>query len=168
MSIRIMNDRFVGLRVQRTVAGEDKPRVKNFSYRIPKRVKGVTRWREATAEEKKKIGEKAKALDAQWEHLQTRARVPREFSPFDTRTNTGVKGIVYATRPDSQGYPVEAFRLYVSHLGKPKTAIVRLKRRTWREGWILIVDHLVKVKGLDVATQETLLARMPSERKLRK
>lgn len=167
MSIRIIGGRFVGLRVQRSIQGESRPRIKNFSLRIPIRRNSITTWRAATDAEVERINAKAVALDHQWELDQHAARVPRVFDPFDTTTNTGVKGITYSVKADSQNYMVEAFRLYVSHDGRPKSAIARLGRRTWSAGWTMIVARLVNIKNLNPDMHQKLLKSMPSERKLR-
>jgi Cu2+-containing amine oxidase len=61
MSIRELDDKFRGLRVQRNINGVS--HVKHYSYRIPLFIDGTTTWRAATRAEKKAIAILAEAYD---------------------------------------------------------------------------------------------------------
>lgn len=165
MSVRELNGKFKGLRVQRTI--NKKSYQKHFSFRIPLRRNGVTAWRDATAEERRSIIAKAEAYDRKLEIKQEAETEKRVFDPFGSNTNTNIKGIAYRVGKDSQGYDVEAFWLNVSDNGKQHSSSVRLANRSWTDGWKMIVDKLIKVKGLDAATHKKVLAAIPSEKKLR-
>lgn len=165
MSVRELNGKFKGLRVQRTIDG--KPKQTHFSFRKPVTRKGVTAWRDATEAERKELWRQAEDLDKKYEALQKASAVKRVFDPFGSNTNTGIKGIGYRVGKDSQGYDVEAFWLNVSDNGKQHSSSVRLAKRTWKEGWTMIVQKLVDVKELDAATHKKILAKMPKEKSLR-
>ncbi len=169
MSVREITDRFIGLRVQRKVAGETKPRIKNFSFRIPVRRQGVTGWRDATETERKEIWARANALDKEWADLQSTASVDHQktWRPRSDKTNTGVTGIRYKWAPDSQGYMIEAFWVNITVNSKTHAAAVRLSNRTWKAGWTMAVDKLVAFRGLDQQQREHLLKLMPRMNKLR-
>jgi hypothetical protein len=166
MSVREINDKFKGLRVQRNV--NKKTHQKHFSYRIPVRRNGVTAWRDATAAEKLAIRCKAEAYDRKLAVKQKEELKEKPFDPFSGKTNTGIKGIAYRTSKDSQGYEVEAFWLNVSVDKRQHSSNVRLGPRSWAEAWKLIVTKLVEVKGLTPAVGKKLVATLPSEKKLRK
>lgn len=165
MSVREIDDKFKGLRVQRNV--NKKTHQKHFSFRIPVRRNGVTAWRDATAAEKLAIRAKAEAYDRKLAIKQKEELEEKPFDPFSGKTNTGVKGIAYRVSKDSQSYEVEAFWLNVSVDKKQHSSNVRLGPRSWAEAWKLIVAKLVTVKGLSPSLHKKLLAAIPSEKKLR-
>jgi hypothetical protein len=170
MSVRELKSGFIGLRVQRQIPGEEKPRIKNFSFRIPIFNGGVTSWRAATARERAVILKEAEMLDLKWQKLQTKQAplYKREFDPFRARTNTGIVGIRYAWSTDGQGYPVEAFWINLTHEKRTRTGSVRLACRTWSEAWRLAVQKVAAIKELDDKTVRKLVRSMPSEEDLRK
>ena len=165
MSVREINDKFHGLRVQRIVNGV--PHSKHYSFRIPVFTDGTTTWRAATRAEKKELTILAEAYDQELQQKQESEKRFRKFDPFGSNTNTGIKGISYRIGVDSQQYEVEAFWLNLSVDGKQHSSSVRLASRTWEEGWKLIVDKLVKVKELTPSTRRKIMSMIPSERKLR-
>lgn len=169
MSVRELTDRFVGLRVQRKIAGEDKPRIKNFSFRIPVRRQNVTAWRDADETERREIWARANALDTQWAELQNvqQAQHKHVFCPRSTRTNTGTTGIRYKWAPDSQGYVIEAFWINVTVSSKTRAASVRLGSRGWTAAWRLAVEKLVQFCDLDAAQAALLIKSVPNMKKLR-
>lgn len=170
MSVRELSSGFVGLRVQRQISGEEKPRIKNFSIRVPTFKDGVTAWRATTARERAVIWKEAEELDLKWQKLQTK-QAPLfkiEFDPFRARTNTGVVGIRYAWSTDGQGYPVEAFWINLTHEKRTRTGSVRLACRTWSEAWRLAVFKVAAIKNIDDKTVRKLVRSMPSEEDLRK
>ena len=61
MSVREVNDKFIGLRVERSI--DKVPHVKFFSYRIRVLKNGITTYRNATRAEKKEILAAAEAYD---------------------------------------------------------------------------------------------------------
>lgn len=165
MSVRELNGKFKGLRVQRIVSGV--PMMQHFSFRLPQVIGGVTTRRDATKQERAALHVQAVALDAEYEVLQRAAATSHTFDPFVSRTNTGIKGIAHRIGKDSQGYAVEGFWLNLSVNGEQHSSSVRLASRSWREGWRLIVQKLVDVKELDEATHKKILAKMPKEKLLR-
>ena len=68
MSVREIDDKFQGLRVQRTINGV--PHLKHYSYRIPVFTDGITTWRAATRAEKKEIAILAEAYDQELQQKQ--------------------------------------------------------------------------------------------------
>ena len=144
MSVREINNKFQGLRVQRTINGETFQ--KHYSYRIPVFTDGTTTWRAATRAEKKELAILAEVYDQELQQDQESAKKARKFNPLSYLTNTGVKGISYRIGFDSQKYEVEAFWLRILVNGKQHTSAARLACRSWEEGWKLIVNKLVKVK----------------------
>lgn len=166
MSVRELSGRFVGLRVQRKIG--DKTKLKHYSFKIPVANASVASWRAANAKEKAAIVKKANELDQQWALEQAAAKPVKKFNPFDGETNTGCKGIGYRWSKDRQNYDVEAFHInVVDNEGVQKSESVRLKRRSWREGWEIAVAKLAKIKHLDTATVNKILKRMPKESTLR-
>lgn len=167
MSVRLLNGRFTGLRVQRKIGATT--RIQHFSYKTPVKGSAVAAWRDSTAAEKKVMLKKAEALDKVWEAEQLAAKTPKVFDPFDgAATNTGCKGIAYRWKVDGQGYDVEAFCVNVVGLDKKqKSESVRLKSRTWREGWEIAVHKLADIKQVDTTTLKRMLNRMPRESILR-
>lgn len=170
MSVRKINSRFVGLRVQRQIPGEARPRVKNFSFRIPVRRGHITAWRDASASEQETLTAKAIQLDTQWEQEQATARKAqaKPFDPFENaRTNTGIVGIRYVWTKDSEGYDVEGFWINVSHNKKTYTQSVRLKNRKWADGWKIAAEKLGAIKGLTPAVVKKIIRKRPVEAQLR-
>lgn len=165
MTVREITGVFNGLRVQRSVAG--KPVVKNYSFRIPVRKGGATTWRDATESERGRLMALATQYDARLALTQKAQKVVKPFEPYNSQTNTGVRGITYGVQNDGEGYAVEAFWLRVRHNGVQRTAVARLSRREWSEGWSMIVERLAEIKELDASVQTGLLAACPSESKLR-
>lgn len=165
MSVRELDNKFKGLRVQRVVGGESF--VKHFSFRVRQVREGIATWRDATKSERAALHVQAKALDTEYEVLQKNFVKQNTFDPFTSRTNTGIKGIGYRIGKDTQGYEVEGFWLNLSVDGKQHSSSVRLASRSWREGWQLIVQKLVDLKKLDAATHKNILKLLPKENLLR-
>lgn len=162
MSVRTATGKFSGLRVERSI--NKKPHIKHFSFRLPADDGG---WREATPAEVKKITKEAEAYDRELAALQQAAVTEKGFDPFESRTNTGIRGISYRIGKDTQGYEVEAFWLNLTHDQKQHSSNVRLANRTWKEGWSLIVDKLCELKELDAATRRKIIKAIPNEKKLK-
>ena len=163
MSVRQATGKFSGLRVERSI--NKKPHVKHFSFRIKDEATG--KWRDANAKEIKAITKEAEAYDKELAVLQKAAIEEKGFDPFESRTNTGIRGISYRIGRDTQGYEVEAFWLNLTHEGKQHSSNVRLANREWKQGWTLIVDKLVELKGLKPAVKKRILAAMPNEKNLK-
>ena len=164
MSVREVNDKFIGLRVERSI--EKVSHVKFFSYRIRVLKNGITTYRNATRAEKKELLAAAEAYDKKLERLQKKSK-QREFEPFNSRTNTGIKGISYRSGKDTQGYEYMGFFINITVDGKQHSSSVRMADRTWEENWRLAVLRLAKVKNLDKATTKQIILAIPSEKKLR-
>jgi hypothetical protein len=165
MAVRELSGSFTGLRVQRSIGGE--PHIKNYSYRVPVKKSGTTTWRDATVAERKRLLAQAQAYDARLERSQLEQKLVKSFEPFGARTNTGIRGITYGFQKDGEGYSVEAFWLRVRHDGRQRTAVARLSRRSWAEGWNMIVERLTEIKNLDAVTLTQVLAAIPNETTLR-
>ena len=164
MSVREVNDKFIGLRVERSI--EKVSHVKFFSYRIRVLKNGVTTYRNATRAEKKELLAAAEAYDKKLERLQKKSK-QREFEHFNSRTNTGIKGISYRSGKDTQGYEYMGFFINITVDGKQHSSSVRMADRTWEENWRLAVLRLAKVKNIDKATTKQIILAIPSEKKLR-
>lgn len=164
MSVREVNDKFIGLRVERSI--DKVSHVKFFSYRIRLLKNGITTYRNATRAEKKELLAAAEAYDKKLERLQKKSK-QREFEPFNSRTNTGIKGISYRSGKDTQGYEYMGFFINITVDGKQHSSSVRMADRTWEENWRLAVLRLAKVKNLDKATTKQIILAIPSEKKLR-
>lgn len=162
MSVRAATGKFSGLRVERSI--DKKPHIKHFSFRIAKEGGG---WREATPAEIKKITKQAEAYDRKLEAMQKAAVSEKGFDPFESRTNTGIRGISYRIGRDTQGYEVEAFWLNLTHDGKQHSSNVRLANRSWQEGWKLIVDKLCELKSLKPSVKKRIVAAIPNEKQLK-
>jgi hypothetical protein len=162
MSVRKATGKFSGLRVERSI--NKTPHIKHFSFRIPDPAGG---WREATPAEIKKITKEAEAYDRKLAAMQKASVAEKGFDPFESRTNTGIRGISYRIGRDTQGYDVEAFWLNLTHDGKQHSSNVRLANREWKEGWKLIVDKLCALKSLKPAVRKRILAAIPNEKNLK-
>ena len=68
MSVREVNGKFVGLRVERSI--DKLPYIKFFSYRIRVLENGITKFRNATRAEKRELLAAAEAYDKKLERLQ--------------------------------------------------------------------------------------------------
>lgn len=166
MSIREINDKFIGLRVQRNV--NKITHQKHFSFRIPVIKDGVTRWRNATRVEKKAIYADALAYDQKLLRLQNKTKIDKIYNPFDGRTNTGIKGISFRSAVDSQGYTYWGFFINTTNYGKQYSGCIRLADRTWRQNWKLAVLRLAEIKKLDHSMLRKLINLVPPEKKLLK
>ena len=164
MSVREVNGKFVGLRVERSI--DKLPYIKFFSYRIRVLENGITKFRNATRAEKRELLAAAAAYDKKLERLQKKSK-QREFEPFNSRTNTGIKGISYRSGRDTQGYEYMGFFINITVDGKQHSSSVRMADRTWEENWRLAVLRLAKVKNIDKATTKQIILAIPSEKKLR-
>ena len=111
MSVREVNGKFVGLRVERSI--DKLPYIKFFSYRIRVLENGITKFRNATRAEKRELLAAAEAYDKKLERLQKKSK-QREFEPFNSRTNTGIKGISYRAGRDTQGYEYVGFFINIT------------------------------------------------------
>ena len=165
MSVREVNDKFIGLRVERSI--DKVPHIKFFSYRIRVLKNGITTYRNATRAEKKELLAAAEAYDKKLEKLQKQSKAVKEFDPFSSRTNTGIKGISYRTGKDTQGYEYVGFFVNVLVDGVQHSSSVRMADRTWEENWRLAALRLAKAKKLDKATTKQIILAIPSEKKLR-
>lgn len=165
MSVREVNNGFIGLRVERSI--DKVAHIKSFSYRIRVLKNGVTKYRNATRAEKKELLAVAEAYDKKLERLQRKSKVQKGFDPFNSRTNTGIKGISYRTGNDTQGYEYVGFFINITEDGKQHSSSVRMADRTWEENWRLAALNLAKVKKLDKATTKQIILAIPSEKKLR-
>ena len=165
MSVREVNDKFIGLRVERSI--EKVPQIKFFSYRIRVLKNGVTTYRNATRAEKKELLAAAEAYDKKLERLQKKSKAQTGFDPFVSRTNTGIKGISYRAGKDTQGYEYVGFFINITADGKQHSSSVRMADRSWEENWRLAPLRLAKVKKLDRATTKQIILAIPSEKKLR-
>lgn len=165
MSISLLNGRFVGLRVRRKIANEDKPRVRYFSFRVASTENGLTSWREVTKKERTALERQARELDAEWAEAQRAGRVAstKPFDPFAGRTNTGIKGLSYGRRFDGDGYEVEGLWISVRHDGRPVTAGVRSSNLKWKDAWRQAVTRLAEIKGLDKSTLKKMIAACPQK-----
>lgn len=169
MSIRNFKSGTGGVRIQIKMPYEARPRVVEFPYLVPLAAADGSGWRAASRKEKLVISGRAVALRELWvqERLDSLSDPTRVFNPWDTTTNTGIKGIAYSRLIDSEGYHAEAFRCNVYHHGRQHTAVVRLGRRTWEDAWARAVDRIADIKELSKATRRSMHTCTPCESRLR-
>lgn len=169
MSIRENPGRYKGLRVRRQIPGEARPRVMYFSYYVSAKTAYGNSRREATDGEKAGLWMQAFQMDEQWEEDQRVAKLKeiRVFDPFHTRSNTGVKGIMYKMRLDARGYRAEGFCCSLQHKGRRYSAEVRLSRRTWKDGWRQAVEYLAHVRAIGPQQVKAMMRAIPDESALR-
>ena len=162
MSVRELSGAYNGLRVQRTVDG--KIHLEHFSYRIPIHKKGKTEWHIANDTERAAIRKKAEQYDQKLADMQSKVKkVAKKWQPTSTRTNTGVRGVAYRYGRDGQGYIVEGFWISVYHDNKQLSAMVRLTKRTWSDGWKAVVKKLNSLLELKASERQVLLSMCPPE-----
>jgi hypothetical protein len=160
MSVRELQGKFTGIRVQRTING--KVHLKHYSFKIAEHNGMVTSWRMANESEKDKLRVAAQAYDKQLAELQKSTKEKRPWKPASTRTNTGVKGVAYRYGRDGQGYIVEGFWISVYN-NKQHSAVVRLTKRTWSDGWKAVVKKLNSLLELKASERQVLLSMCPPE-----